>query len=75
MKINLIQIIFIGLCIAIVVYFTYATINLIATDQNVIDIAGGGSVTLNFLDYGMIQFYIFMGVIAFLLYMLGGGNQ
>ncbi len=73
MKINLIQIIFIGICVAVTIYFTYATINEIVTGGNVIDI-GGETVTLNFLDYGMIQFYIFMAVMTFLLFMLGGGG-
>ena len=74
MKIDIIQIIFIGICAAIVIYFTYATINLIVTGGNVVDTTGG-PVTLGFLDYGMIQFYIFMAVVAFLLYMLAGGSK
>ncbi len=75
MKFNVIQIILVGICAAIVIYFTYATIDLIVTGQNVIDLKPVGTATLNFLDYGMIQFYVFMGVMAFLLYMLAGGNQ
>ncbi|MHA1650369.1 MAG: hypothetical protein ACTSYB_09250 [Candidatus Helarchaeota archaeon] len=75
MKINVIQIILLGICAAITIYFTYQTINLIATGQNVITIQGGGTVTLNFLDYGMIQFYIFMSVMAFLLFMLAGSSK
>ncbi|MFX1295034.1 MAG: hypothetical protein ACFFD2_09315 [Promethearchaeota archaeon] len=75
MKINIVQIILIGICAIIVIYFTYATINLIVTGQNVIETEGEGTVTLNFLDYGMIQFYIFMSVMAFLLYMLAGGSK
>jgi hypothetical protein len=34
-----------------------------------------GPVTLGFLDYGMIQFYVFMAVMAFLLFMLAGGGK
>jgi hypothetical protein len=77
MKINVIQIIFIAICAAIVIYFTYATINLIATGENVVPCpaCAGGEKTLGFLDYGMIQFYIFMSVMAFLLFMLGGSGQ
>ena len=79
-KFNIIQIILVGICVAITIYFTYATINLIVTGQNVITCEVGeclpsGTVTLDFLDYGMIQFYIFMGVMAFLLYMLAGSNE
>ncbi|NVM28483.1 MAG: hypothetical protein HWN65_06545 [Candidatus Helarchaeota archaeon] len=74
MKLNILQIIFIGICVAITIYFTYATINLIVTGDNIIDLGGGETVTLSFLDYGMIQFYIFMGVMAFLLFMLAGGG-
>ncbi|MHA1131932.1 MAG: hypothetical protein ACTSQI_08635 [Candidatus Helarchaeota archaeon] len=77
MKINVIQIIFIVICAAVTIYYTYATAHLIATGQNVIPCpaCAGGEKTLGFLDYGMIQFYIFMSVIAFLLYMLGGSGQ
>ena len=80
MKFNIVQIILIGICAAIAIYFTYATIDLIVTGQNVITCQAGeclpsGTVTLDFLDYGMIQFYIFMAVMAFLLYMLAGSGQ
>lgn len=74
MNINLIQIILLGVCATIAVYFTYATVNLIVTGQNVIT-TELGEVTLGFLDYGMIQFYIFIAVIALLLYMLAGSNK
>ncbi|MHA1265966.1 MAG: hypothetical protein ACTSRS_12110 [Candidatus Helarchaeota archaeon] len=74
MKINVIQIIFIGICVAITIYFTYATADLISAGANVIT-TEEGTVTLGFLDYGMIQFYFFMAVIAFLLFMLAGGNK
>jgi hypothetical protein len=74
MNINIIQIILIGVCVAITIYFTYATVNLISTGANIIT-TDEGTVTLNFLDYGMIQFYVFMAVMAFLLFMLAGGNQ
>ncbi len=79
MKINVIQIIFIAICAAIVIYFTYATINQIATGANIIPCDSceppTTQITLGFLDYGMIQFYIFMSVMAFLLFMLGGSGQ
>jgi hypothetical protein len=74
MKINIVQIILIGICIFIAVYFTYSTINLIVTGGNVY-MVDEVEVTLGFLDYGMIQFYIFMGVMAFLLFMLAGSGK
>jgi len=66
-----------GICIAITLYFTYATINLIITGQNVITTNDPTprTITLSFLDYGMIQFYAFMAVMAFLLFMLAGGGK
>ena len=75
MKINLIQIVLIGVCLALTIYFTYATINLILTGQNVIETQESTQITLGFLDYGMIQFYIFMAAMAFLLFMLAGGGK
>ena len=74
MKINILQIIFIGLCIFIAAYFTYATINLIVSGENVY-LVEEVEYTLGFLDYGMIQFYVFMGVMAFLLFMLAGSGK
>lgn len=74
MKINVIQIVLIGVCLAISIYFTYAAINLIATGNNVI-VTTESTITLGFLDYGMIQFYAFMSVIAFLLFMLAGSGK
>ncbi len=71
MKFNVLQLIFLGLCAAITIYFTYATIALVPQEV----ITTEGTVTLGFLDYGMIQFYLFMSVIAFLLYMLAGGSK
>jgi hypothetical protein len=71
MKFNVLQLIFLGLCAAITIYFTYATIALVPQEI----ITTEGTVTIGFLDYGMIQFYLFMSVIAFLLYMLAGGSK
>jgi hypothetical protein len=77
MKLNIIQIILIGVCLAITIYFTYATINLITTGNNVIVNADipPESITLGFLDYGMIQYYVFMAVMTFLLFMLAGSGK
>ena len=75
MRLNIIQIIFLGVVLAVTIYFTYATINLITSGANVITLEGGGEVTLGFIDYGMIQFYVFMAVIGFLLLILAGSGK
>lgn len=74
MKINIIQIILLGICAAITIYFTYATITLVAGGGYEVT-TNEGTVTLGFLDFGMIQFYVFMSVMAFLLYMLASSSK
>jgi len=74
MKINIVQIILLGICIFIAAYFTYSTINLIVTGNNVYMVEEVEYV-FGFFDYGMIQFYIFMAVMAFLLFMLAGSGK
>jgi len=75
MRLNVIQIILLGVVLLVTIYFTYAVINLIATGANVIELAEGGEVTLGFLDYGMVQFYFFMVIIGFLLLILAGSGK
>lgn len=76
MRLNIIQIILLGIVIAVTIYFTYTTINLINTGANVITLADGiTKITLGFLDYGMIQFYFFMLVVSFLLLILAGSGK
>ncbi len=75
MKLNIIQIILLGVVLIVTIYFTYATINLITSGLNVIETEEHIMITLGFVDYGMIQFYIFMAVMAFLLLILAGSGK
>ena len=75
MRLNIIQIILLGVVLIVTIYFTYATINLITSGSNVIETEEHIMVTLGFVDYGMIQFYVFMAIMAFLLLILAGSGK
>ena len=60
MRLNILQIIFLGVVLAVTIYFTYATINLITSGGNVITIAGGGTYYLSLYrlrDDSILLFY------------------